>query len=43
MLQKYKLIKRKNLGKDNGTNSKKFYAQAVNNGYKKSVKISHVK
>ena len=33
MLQKYKLIKRKNLGKDNGTNSKKLYAQAVNNGY----------
>ena len=33
MAQKYKLIERKNLGKDNGTNPKKFYAQAVNNGY----------
>lgn len=33
MAQKYKLIERKNLGKDNETNPKKFYAQAVNNGY----------
>ncbi len=33
MAQKYKLIERKNLGKDNKDNPKKFYAQAVNNGY----------
>lgn len=33
MAQKYKLIERKNLGKDNETSPKKFYAQAVNNGY----------
>lgn len=33
MAQKFKLIERKNLGKDNTENPKKFYAQAVNNGY----------
>lgn len=33
MAQKFKLIERKNLGKDNVANPKKFYAQAVNNGY----------
>ena len=33
MAQKFKLIERKNLGKDNKENPKKFYAQAVNNGY----------
>lgn len=33
MAQKYKLIERRNLGKDNETNPRKFYAQAVNNGY----------
>lgn len=33
MAQKFKLIERKNLGKDNVQNPKKFYAQAVNNGY----------
>lgn len=33
MAQKYKLIERKNLGKDNTEQPKKFYAQAVNNGY----------
>lgn len=33
MAQKFKLIERKNLGKDNEANPKKFYAQAVNNGY----------
>lgn len=33
MAQKFKLIERKNLGKDNTANPKKFYAQAVNNGY----------
>ena len=33
MSQKYKLIERQNLGKDNGTNPKKVYPQAVNNGY----------
>lgn len=33
MAQKFKLIERKNLGKDSTTNPKKFYAQAVNNGY----------
>ena len=33
MAQKFKLIERKNLGKDNTATPKKFYAQAVNNGY----------
>lgn len=33
MAQKFKLIEKKNLGKDNTANPKKFYAQAVNNGY----------
>lgn len=33
MAQKFKLIERKNLGKDNAQNPKKFYAQAINNGY----------
>lgn len=33
MAQKFKLIERKNLGKDKVENPKKFYAQAVNNGY----------
>lgn len=33
MSQTFKLIERKNLGKDNQTNPKKYYAQAVNNGY----------
>lgn len=33
MAQKYKLINRRNLGKDSGENPRKFYAQAVNNGY----------
>lgn len=33
MAQKFKLIERKNLGKDNTENPKKFYAQAINNGY----------
>lgn len=33
MAQKFKLVERKNLGKDNTENPKKFYAQAVNNGY----------
>lgn len=33
MAQKYKLIERRNLGKDNEANPRKFYAQAVNNGY----------
>lgn len=33
MAQKFKLIERRNLGKDNVANPKKFYAQAVNNGY----------
>lgn len=33
MAQKFVLIERKNLGKDNTANPKKFYAQAVNNGY----------
>ena len=33
MAQKFKLIERRNLGKDNSQNPKKFYAQAVNNGY----------
>ena len=33
MAQKFKLIERKNLGKDNKENPRKFYAQAVNNGY----------
>lgn len=33
MAQKFKLIERKNLGKDNTENPRKFYAQAVNNGY----------
>lgn len=33
MAQKFKLIERKNLGKDNEANPKKFYAQAINNGY----------
>lgn len=33
MAQKYRLIKRKNLGKDKDTVPSKYYAQAVNNGY----------
>lgn len=33
MAQKFKLIERKNLGKDNAQTPKKFYAQAINNGY----------
>lgn len=33
MAQTFKLIERKNLGKDNQANPKKYYAQAVNNGY----------
>ena len=33
MAQKYKLIERRNLGKDSEDNPRKFYAQAVNNGY----------
>lgn len=33
MAQKFKLIERKNLGKDSTANPKKFYAQAVNSGY----------
>lgn len=33
MAQTYKLIKRKNLGKDSGETTHKYYAQAVNNGY----------
>lgn len=33
MAQKFKLIERRNLGKDNEANPKKFYAQAVNSGY----------
>lgn len=33
MSQTFKLIERKNLGKDNKENPKKYYAQAVNNGY----------
>lgn len=33
MAQKFRLIERKNLGKDNAETPRKFYAQAVNNGY----------
>ena len=33
MAQKYKLINRRNLGKDASENPRKFYAQAVSNGY----------
>ena len=33
MAQRFKLIERKNLGKDNQANPKKFYAQAVCSGY----------
>lgn len=33
MAQKFKLIRRKNLGKDNQVTPQKYYAQAVNNGY----------
>lgn len=33
MAQKFKLIERRNLGKDNVANPKKFYAQAINNGH----------
>lgn len=33
MAVKYRLVQRKNLGSDKDTNPKKFYAQAVNNGY----------
>lgn len=33
MAQKFKLVERRNLGKDNVATPKKFYAQAVNNGY----------
>lgn len=33
MAQKFRLIERRNLGKDSETAPRKFYAQAVNNGY----------
>lgn len=33
MAQRYKLISRRNLGKDAAENPRKYYAQAVNNGY----------
>lgn len=33
MAQSFKLIKRKNLGKDNAETPAKYYAQAVNNGF----------
>lgn len=33
MAQKFRLIERRNLGKDAEETPKKFYAQAVNNGY----------
>ena len=33
MAQKYKLIERRNLGKDQAETPRKMYAQAVNNGY----------
>lgn len=33
MAQKFKLVERRNLGKDNTETPRKFYAQAVNNGY----------
>lgn len=33
MAQKFRLIERRNLGKDNEAAPKKYYAQAVNNGY----------
>lgn len=33
MSQKYKLIERRNLGKDQAETPRKMYAQAVNNGY----------
>lgn len=33
MSQKFKLVKRKNLGKDAATIPQKVYAQAINNGY----------
>ena len=33
MAQKFKLIERRNLGKDNEEVPRKYYAQAVNNGY----------
>ncbi len=33
MSQKYKLIERKNMGKDQTENPHKMYVQAVNNGY----------
>lgn len=33
MAQKFRLIKRKNLGNDKTQTPEKFYAQAVNNGY----------
>lgn len=33
MAQKFRLIQRRNLGKDAATAPKKMYAQAVNNGY----------
>lgn len=33
MAQKFKLIERRNLGKDNTETPRKFYAQAVNSGY----------
>lgn len=33
MSQRYRLVERRNLGKDNSENPRKFYAQAVNNGY----------
>lgn len=33
MAQKFKLVERRNMGKDAGTTPRKMYAQAVNNGY----------
>lgn len=39
MAQKFKLIERRNLGKDSTANPKKFYAQAVNNGYVTFVEL----
>ena len=33
MAQKFKLVERRNLGKDAATTPRKVYAQAINNGY----------
>ena len=33
MAQKFRLVERRNLGKDSATTPRKMYAQAVNNGY----------